>query len=269
MLLSAESHPVGPVPADKTIGEFLGHDGADRFTLGRELHGAFGGLFGGVLAAAALVAARPLAPGRVPAALDCHFVRGVPAGTLRAVASVLHAGRTLAVVNVDLLDERERLGTRATVTLVDPAGLRPLAHAGVAARVPWPAHADGAGWRAPEGVKAPIIETLAPRALAIGDDGIVTSVRVPWDADNSSAEACCLAADMCVGPPVGGAFPGQWVPHPNPDLSLRFAGDVTGREVAAAGRLERVAGGVALVGIEVRSGHDVVAVGTSCSLLLA
>ena len=59
------------------------------------------------------------------------------------------------------------------------------------------------------------------------------------------------------------------MPHPNPDLSLRFAGDVTGREVAAAGRLERVAGGVALVGIEVRSGHDVVAVGTSCSLLLA
>jgi len=249
-------------------GGFLGHDGADRFTLGRELHGAFGGLFGGVLAAAALVAARPLAPGRVPAALDCHFVRGVPAGTLRAVASVLHAGRTLAAVSVDLLDDRERLVTRATVTLVDGARLRPLAHAGPA-RERWPAHADGATWRAPEGVEAPIIETLAPRALAIGDDRIVTSVRVPWDGDDASAEACCLAADMCVGPPVGGAFPGQWVPHPNPDLSLRFAGGITGRDLAGAGRLERIAGGVALVGIEVRSGDDVVAVGASCSLLLA
>ena len=89
------------------------------------------------------------------------------------------------------------------------------------------------------------------------------------DGDDSSAEACCLAADMCVGAPVGGAFPGQWVPHPNPDLSLRFAGHVTGRDIAAAGRLERIAGGVALVAIEVRSGDDVVAVGASCSLLLA
>jgi len=48
--------------------EFLGgrpdEEGSWRFELGRKLHGAFGGAFGGVVAAATLVAARPLAEGR-------------------------------------------------------------------------------------------------------------------------------------------------------------------------------------------------------------
>ena len=47
--------------------EFLGarpaEDGSWRFELGRELHGAFGGAFGGVVAATTVMAARPLAPG--------------------------------------------------------------------------------------------------------------------------------------------------------------------------------------------------------------
>lgn len=58
-------------------------DGSWAFAIGRERHGAFGGAFGGVVSAVAVMAARSAAPGRVPAALDVHYLRGLPAGTAR------------------------------------------------------------------------------------------------------------------------------------------------------------------------------------------
>ena len=68
-------------------------------------------------------------------------------------------------------------------------------------------------------------------------------------------------ADACVD---------AWVPHPNPDLSLRFAGDrAVGADVIGIGTVERIAEGVAAVAVEVRSEDNVVAVGVATSLLLA
>ena len=255
-----------------TVGDFLGAepagDGRWTFRLGRELHGAFGGAFGGAVAAAMLVAARPEAPDRLPAALDCHFLRGLSAGTATALTSVVHSGRTLASVDVRLHDDTGRLAARAALTFVAADALEALDHAGTAGAGPDAYGLDELpAWRVPEGVEAPIVATLRPRLLGEHHGGIVTAVRVPWDEPGASAEAVCMAADMCVGPPVGGAFD-RWIPHPNPDLSLRFAGEVTTPDLVATGRLERIARGVAAVRVEVRSGDAVVGIGVSSSTLL-
>src|SRR5688500_7369610 len=96
-----------------SLPEFLGARGVSegewRFDVPVELHGAFGGAFGGIVAACTLIAARSVAPGRVPNALDCRFVRGLPAGSALARATVLHSGRSLSTITVDLSDESDRL----------------------------------------------------------------------------------------------------------------------------------------------------------------
>jgi hypothetical protein len=61
---------------------------------------------------------------------------------------------------------------------------------------------------------------------------------------------------------------GERVATPNPDLSLRFCGDVTTDHVVGLARTERAAGGVATIRISVWSGEELVAVGVSSSLLL-
>ena len=88
--------------AAEFLGATPGKDGTWRFEIPRELHGAFGGAFGGVLAAAAIMAARATAVGRHPAALDIRFLRGLPPGAVTATPHVLHAGRTLACVCIDM-----------------------------------------------------------------------------------------------------------------------------------------------------------------------
>lgn len=93
------------------------------FALPRELHGAFGGAFGGVIAACALRVARSVSDDRTPIALDCRFLRGLPAGTASAVGTVLHQGRSLSTVIVDITTADGRPATRATVSLVDPSAL--------------------------------------------------------------------------------------------------------------------------------------------------
>lgn len=244
-------------------------DGSWRFDIGRERHGAFGGAFGGLLAACTVAVARDTVPGRTPVSLDARFLRGLPAGEARLVPTIVHSGRSLTCVQVDVLDGGGRLATRSTMYLVDPARLQPLDHQGEAgaapASVPW---AEGTPWRNPKGMEVPIVTTFAPRAVGRTDRGIATALEVPWDDDGASAEAACLAADICVGPPVGGAFPGRSTPAPNPDLSLRFAGDRAGPEVVGWGRLERIHHGLAMVRIEVRSGDVLLAAGVSCSLVL-
>lgn len=228
-----------------------------------ELHGAFGGAFGGVVAACTLVAARTAAPGRKPNAIDCRFMRGLSAGGAFTRASVLHSGRTLSTVAVDLFDDKEKLCTRSTVSLVDAAALHDfeLDHA---APTGWIAHEDATAWPA----VAPIVTALDSRIVGNDEGGIATALRIPWDVDaDSSPEAACMAGDMSVGPPVGGAVP-SGVRTPNPDLSLRFCGEVTSQIVIGACRLDRAHAGVAATSIEVYSDGALVANGVSSSLLL-
>jgi acyl-coenzyme A thioesterase PaaI-like protein len=253
--------------------EFLGGspqpDGSWRFDIGQDRHGAFGGAFGGLLAACTVAVARAMVPDRMAVSLDARFLRGLPAGRATLVPTTVHAGRSLTCVQVDVVDEGGRLATRSTVYLVDPDRLQPLNHEGDGGAAPtsvsW---AEGTPWRNPPGVEVPIVTTFAPRAVGRTERGIATALQVPWDDDGAGAEAACLAADICVGPPVGGAFPGRPTPAPNPDLSLRFTWEPAGREVTGWGRLERIHHGLAAVRIEVWSGAALLAVGVSCSLVL-
>jgi acyl-coenzyme A thioesterase PaaI-like protein len=257
-----------------TLADFLGAEalgpGSFRFTVGRELHGAFGGAFGGVIAACTLMAARDVAPGRVPVGLDVRFLSGLPAGAVVAEASVVHAGRSVTVVGVDLRGPDGRHGVRATVSLVDAAALHPLDVASTIAEPLSASYDDAPNWPVMTGREIPILSTLAPRILGRIGDGIATALRVPWTPDRTTAaEACCFVADMCVGPPVAAACVDAWVPHPNTDLSLRFAGDVeVASEVVGIGTAERIAGGVAAVRVEVRSADAVAAIGVATSVLL-
>jgi acyl-coenzyme A thioesterase PaaI-like protein len=234
------------------------------FELGQELHGAFGGAFGGIVAVCVLRAARGVAPGRVPAALDCRFVRGLPAGGARVRAEVVHAGRSLSCVSADVFDGDGRMATRATVSLVDPSALSDVKRPGPRPPAVWESFDDARPWPP----VAPIVSLLRARSVGSGDWGIASAALVPWDGHDASAEAACLPGDLCVGPPVAMSMSGESVSHPNPDLSLRFCGAVTTPVVVGVGRTERAEGGVAVVGITVWSGEQLVAVGSSFSLLL-
>jgi len=256
-----------------TVAEVLGASAISedemRFAIGRELHGAFGGAFGGAVAACTVATARRAAPGRVPTAIDVRFLRGLPAGTTTARSRVLQAGRSVSVIDVDVTGPDDRPAARATVSLVDRSTLHPLDE-------PQPAPAigrydDAKPWVEMPGVEIPILTTLAPRILGRSVDGIATALRVPWDPhEDSAAEACCFAADLCVGPPVAAACVDGWIPHPNPDLSLRFAvAPVFDREVAGLGTVTGIAGGVAAVSITVCTAGTIAATGVSTSLLLA
>ncbi|EUA22617.1 hypothetical protein I552_7108 [Mycobacterium xenopi 3993] len=128
---------------------------------------------------------------------------------------------------------------------------------------------SGADWQAPDGVEIPILSTLRPRVLGSGCSWVATGLRLPWTDSGAGAESACLAADMCVGPPVATACAGRWIPHPNPDLSLRFVGQVAGPELVGIGRLDRISAGLAAVNISVWSGNELVAVGVCSSMLLA
>lgn len=253
------------------LGAVQDSDGAMRFELGPELHGAFGGAFGGAVAACAVMTVRSIAIDRVPTGLDVRFLRGLPAGTVTAAAEVLHAGRSVTVVDVDLAGADGRRAARATVSLAQRDTLFPLEHLGEPAGELDSTYDEAKPWAAPPGREIPILETLAPRILGRAGDGIATALRLPWEPDESSAaEACCFAADLCVGPPVAAACTSGWVPHPNPDLSLRVAAGATvERDIVGVGTAARIARGVAAVRIDVRCGAAVVAVGAATSLLLA
>lgn len=244
--------------------------GAMRYTIETELHGAFGGAFGGAVAAAALFTARTLVEDRVPSSIDIRFLRGLRAGACEGTATTLHAGRSLTAVVVGITGPDGRPAAHAAISMVDRGALHPLETR------PEPdavcgSYDDAAPWPPMSGRDIPIIATLAPRLQSLGAHGTASIIRAPWIPDEASAaEAICLAADLCVGPPVANSCTDTWIPHPNPDLSLRFvSGAAVGQELAGLGRVARIAGGVAAVTIEVQSGGDVVAVGTATSLLLA
>jgi uncharacterized protein (TIGR00369 family) len=239
---------------------------AVTFGFGRHLHGAFGGVFGGVLAAATLHAARAAAGGRVPAGLDCRFLRPLAAGPARASTTVVHHGRRLSCLRVDLADQQGRLATTATASFVDPDQLHPLdvdAH-------PAEAPARTRPWPMPPGLDIPIVGVLDPQLGAIEPGTIAAEVTLPWDEPGAGeAESACVAADLCVGPPVAAACEGTWSPHPNPDLSLRFAPAVaSAATLTGVGRLVCMAAGQAVVGIEVHVAGRRLAAGAATSILL-
>lgn len=254
-----------------TIEDVLGirphDDGGAKLAFPRELHGAFGGAFGGLLAAGIVSVARRAAPGREPAGIDCRFVRGLRAGDATATCEVVNAGRSLTLVRVELHDERGKLATSATVSLVEPGALHPLDVSGPPVAEP----AEWRSWTMPAGVDIPIIRTLAPKMAPLGDGAIATLVRIPWDdADGIySAEAACVAADFCVGPPVGLACEGTWLPHPNPDCVVRFVPHrAVGTDVMGVGRVTRMVGGLAVVDVEVSSRGVAFAAGVCTSMVL-
>jgi acyl-coenzyme A thioesterase PaaI-like protein len=250
-------------------GKYLG-EGDWHFDLGRELHGAFGGTFGGVLAAVAVLAGQERAQGRTPSGLDCRFLRGLPAGPARVHTELVAEGRTLTCLSVDIVGSDDSLATRATVSYVNAAALELLDSSGSPSRTEPEVteHADGKPWKEPKGVEIPILTTFDPRGVGRGELGIATSVKVPWDDPTAAAASACLAADMCVGPPVDRALSDGWIPHPNPDLALRFAAPSDEPTMTGHGRLEDITGGLATVRVEVWGGGALAAVGVASSLLL-
>lgn len=250
--------------------EFLRAEPTDRglrAEVTRDLYGAYEGAFGGLVAAFALAAARRVAPARRPVALDCRFLSGLAAGVVHAEATVRRAGRTLTVVEVDVRDGNGVLAATATASFVDPDVLFPFDDAAMVRPGASVAYAEASPFQLRRS-DVPIVGTLGPRVALTAADLVATVLEVPWDEGGAAAEAACLAADMSVGPPVARELQGEWVPHPNPDLSLRFSGETVGPEVAGVARLERIAAGVATVRLEVFSGAELVAVGCSSALLL-
>jgi acyl-coenzyme A thioesterase PaaI-like protein len=250
-------------------GKYLG-EGDWRFDLGRELHGAFGGAFGGVLAAVSVLAGQERAEGRIPSGLDCRFLRGLPAGPATVHTELVAEGRTLTCVSVDIVGSDDRLATRATVSYINADALEPLDSPGspIRSQPEVSTHAEGKPWKEPKGVKIPILATFDPRGVGRGDLGIATSVIVPWDDLPAAAASACLAADMCVGPPVDMALTDGWIPHPNPDLTLRFAAPSGAPTMVGHGRLENITSGLATVRVEVWGGGSLAAIGAASSLLL-
>lgn len=254
--------------AAEFLGARPGEDGSWRFELGERVHGAFGGVFGGAVAAAAVMAARPAAPDRQPFSLHTTFVRGLSTPSCTAAVEVVNSGRTVATVAVDLHDERDKLAARSTVTFAAPEALSPQDHAG---RVPVPdlvPYEQGRTLRMSGAGNPPIVEIMAPRIVGEPTGGTAHAVRVPWDPEPAAAvEAACMAADFCVGIPVGSALT-ELVPMPNPDLSLRFAGDDTADVLVGVGRLGRLDRGVAATQVEVWAGEALTAIGLSSTVLL-
>lgn len=241
-----------------------------QYQLAVELNGGFGGTNGGVLAAICVNSARTASGHRQPVGLDARFIRGFRPGTARVVAIELNRGRTLSTISIDIFDAAGKLTTRGTVSLVDPEALSAVDSEDVA----YPegalkSYGDGKIWREPPGQPIPLIETFKPRFLGKNLSGIATGVDVIWDEGNSLEEACCIAADISVGPPVASAMAGKPVPIPNPDLSLRFttSGDLPAWLLSTC-RLESINTGLATTRLEVRNGQKLLAVGISTTTCL-
>jgi acyl-coenzyme A thioesterase PaaI-like protein len=250
------------------LAQFLGEvdDPPTRFDLGAHQLGAFGGVFGGTVAACALRAARGVVPGRRPTSLDARFVRALPPGEATATVEVVHAGRVLTTVFVKLAQTPDRIAAVATIGLVDEAALHELAHE---AQVDSPDDDVGSPWPSDAGVPIAIVDTLQPRLRRRDDGATATTITLPWASAHTSAEAACVAADLSVGPPVAEVCYQQRIPHPNPDLSLRFTAEPAAERVSGVARLAHVKGGTATVALEVRSSGRLLAAGISTSLLLA
>ncbi len=256
--------------------EYLGAEQVDstawRLRLPRAIHGAFGGVTGGALAAAAVAIGRPAAEGRIAVGLDVHFLRGLASEEATAAVEILSSGRSLTAVQAEFSDDQGRRTTDAQVTFAEPSALEPIDVDPPAGRLGPPStglEETAKPWRPPPGVEVPIIDTARPKAARVGN-GIATLMTIPWDPAGDGAEGACLAAVLSVGPPVDAVLAkGTWIPHPNPDISIRFAGPVTSSDLVAVAACRRVSCGVATVESEVWDGEALVASAISTSLFIA
>lgn len=242
--------------------EFLGararEEGSTAFSLGDRLRGAFGGVFGGGTAAAVLHAARARATGRTPVSLHCTFTRTLTPGEQIATTEVVAEGRTATTVTVRLLDGDGDLAAHATATFAAPEALVDHHADGPAESPPLDAWTDGWELPIPEGVEAPLMETLPLRITGMPSGGFAHAVHAPWQDETGVPEAAAMMADYCAGLPVGAALgtQGTKIPVPNPDLSLRFVGDAWEELLVGVGRLARIHHGAAATHVEVWTGPD-------------
>lgn len=255
--------------AAEFLGARPGEDGSWAFELGEHLHGAFGGVFGGAVAAACVMAARPAAPGRRPFSLHTTFVRGLATPACTAAVGVVSAGRTVTTLAVDLHDAGGKLAARSTVTFAASEALSPQDHPGAVTAPEFQPFDDGNPIEMGGAGSPPIASFMDPRLVGRPAGGYAHAVRVPWRTEAATAaESACMAADFCVGIPVGAALD-RFVPIPNPDLSLRFLGDDVTAVLVGVGRLGRIDGGVAGTQVEVWSeGGSLLAIGLSSTVLL-
>ncbi len=261
--------------------EFLkAEPGEERttFHLGEELHGAFGGAFGGVVAASLLFAARQRVPDRRPVAVDARFLRSLPRGDAEARVEVVRSGRSVTELSVVLTGSDGRQAASALVALADPEALQPreepdplAARRGPVDQAIRAVRYDAAiPLTSEQAHAAPVVASLAPRLARPAEGVFVSVVKVPWTPEpGTGAEAACLAADMCTGPPVVAGLGERWAPHPNGDLSVRFATDSWLPEVAGAARLEWFAAGCAVTHFDLVSEGRIVGAGVSTSYVLA
>ena len=116
-----------PAPIGKLLGLIITNSGAGRATVEFEADGRYanpmGTLHGGVLcdladAAMGVAYLGKLAEGETFTTIELkiNFLRPVWKAKLRAQAKVVRAGKTIGLVECDILDERQRLVARASST---------------------------------------------------------------------------------------------------------------------------------------------------------
>ncbi|MEO6630010.1 MAG: acyl-CoA thioesterase domain-containing protein [Aquihabitans sp.] len=264
-----------------TVATFLGGpteqgDGWD-FEFGEHLESNWGAVYGGALSAGMLSVARCALPERSPRAMHVQIVRSVPRGSARATAEVRHAGRTVATVEVQLYDARDKLAAIALLTMVTPDAVATQYHDTTATpfdvtTVPFtPVRApvqeplkmlrevDGVFYRAYDDTMRRCVDGTAPP---------IGTLTVPWERlDVTGPEVACLAADAIVAAPVLYSFIPADALGPNADLSLRFTTAPAMRVVQAAGTLMSVQHGTATIGIEVQTDDHLLAHALATSLL--
>jgi Thioesterase-like superfamily len=225
------------------------------------------------------VLARRAAPDRSPSSLHIQMVRSVPSGPAFATAELRHAGRTVATVEVDLYDGRNKLAAIALVTMVTPSAVA----AGYRDTHSLPFDVRTAPFETPP-PSAPMQKSLQTlrqqdgvflrgydenRPNVDGTPSQIGRITVPWDSlDITGPEVACLGADAIVAAPVLQSFVPANLVGPNPDLSLRFTNAAATRVVESSGTMLSVQHGSATIAIEVQAGDQQLARGLSTSLLL-
>jgi acyl-coenzyme A thioesterase PaaI-like protein len=249
------------------------------FEFGEHLESLWGAVYGGALTAGMLAVARAAAPDRSPRAMHVQLVRSVPRGVARATAEVRHSGRSVATVEVDLYDARDKIAVIGLATMVTPDAVEAQYTKMTATPfevtteplevqpAPSPFHKplkmlreiDGVVHRAYDETRAPCVDGTMPT---------LSTLSAPWDSlDVTGPEVACLAADAVVGAPVLYSFIPADALGPNPDLSLRFTTAPATRPVQTAGTLLSVQQGTATIGIEVQAGDQLLAHALATSLL--
>ena len=269
-----------------SVSGFLGGPSVDGdewcFDFGQHLESNWGAVYGGALAAGALVVARSVTPDRSPRSLHLQIVRSVPRGRAFAATRIRHMGRTIATIEVDLYDERRKLAATGLVTMVTPGALAAQHHLTPAVPfdiTPHPLIDDNSGAAAPitESLNMSVRRDGQVMALGVNNrppsvDGSLATVcpcTIPWgNLEVTGPESACLVADASVGAPmVNSTLPPAHL-GPNPDLTLRFTTAPATPVVNAAGTILSIQHGTATVGIEVQAGDHQLAHGLATSLLL-